>query len=79
MELADLTRDIRKKIKPEKLFFLQSRACPSFKKAVREKHFFRARKIVFLQSRASLSFIRAVQKKQLFVVLSSTTSGVELT
>ena len=44
MELADLTRDIRKNnfLEPEKMFFLQSRACLSFTGAVPEKHFFRA-------------------------------------
>ena len=63
MELADLTRGMRKNDFLEPDFFFESRACLSFMRAARKKTFFRA---FFLQSWASLRVIRAVRKKQFF-------------
>jgi len=44
VELADLTRGMRKNIflEPEKMFFLQSRLCLSFIRAVWKKTFFKS-------------------------------------
>ena len=63
MELADLTRGMRKNdfLEPEKLFFCKA-GWSEFHKVSVQKTIFKSLKSFFLQSWAGLSFIRLVCK-----------------
>ena len=66
MELADLTRGMRKKIEPEKLIFAKPGMSEFHESSTENNIFLEPEKLFFLQSRASLSFKRAVWKKTIF-------------
>ena len=68
MELADLTRGMRKTefLEPENLIFAKPGLSEFYESSTEKKQFFRAWKIVFLQSHACMSFKRLVRKKQFF-------------